>query len=388
MPRPPLSRAAAWLSATVLWGAVPPATLQAALAAAAGSIFEAVPFVLAAELLAGRRSARLIPSLGCGCSRLGLPGALSIPATAVAWLTFGPAVATGRFAAGLTLARLGARRTNDSGSMLPRAAPDAFAELTAIAAATLCAALASRALASMAWLARPDARAVCLLFTAGLALGALVPCATAAVAIAASLPHPIAPAAVGILCSAGLVPPLQVTLRATKPRSAGFASVSLALALAALAVRGPSGLVNPRLIPCIALASLVAAAGARRRMTSVPHAALLPCALLAALVVGTPAPQYGADPTSLASAFPGERLDFTGVTTTALGATTLERFAITCCRIDAAAVAVRLSQRLALPDGSWVAASGALVRAADGGLVLRPTSWRRLPEPSDPFVYR
>ncbi|MDQ2857515.1 MAG: hypothetical protein M3R53_02535, partial [Candidatus Eremiobacteraeota bacterium] len=158
--------------------------------------------------------------------------------------------------------------------------------------------------------------------------------------------------------------------------------------LAMLALRGPSGLVNPRLIPCIALGSLAAAVRARRRMTSVPQPALLPGALLAALVAGTPAPPYGADPTSLAGAFPGEQLDFTGVSTTAGGATTLERFAITCCRIDATAVAVRLSRRLSVPNGSWVAASGALVRGGDGSLVLRATNWRRLPAPGDPFVYR
>ncbi|MDQ2857593.1 MAG: hypothetical protein M3R53_02945, partial [Candidatus Eremiobacteraeota bacterium] len=212
-----------WLSAIVLWGAVSPGALQAALAAAAGSIFEAAPFVLATELLAGRWFARLVPSLGCGCSRRGLPGALSIPATAVGWLTFGPAVAAGRFAAGLALAGLAARRRTGSRAMAQQDAPDAFRELTAIAVATLSAALASRTLASSEWLVRPNALAAISLFAAGLALGALVPCATAAVAIAASLPHPLAPAASGILCAAGLVPTPGVTLPATAPRNAGFA---------------------------------------------------------------------------------------------------------------------------------------------------------------------
>ncbi len=458
MPRP------LWkpLAVAISLAALPPPVLHAALAATAGTLFEAAPFVLVAEAATGP-SLRLVPAFaelaGCGCGGGRLPGALSLPATALAWLAFGPAVALGRLAAGLARAVFAARLDEPArrdGSARRRgparthaAAPrsgEAFTELAALVPPAFGASLAAQALTvHAAALHAGGAAGDCVAFGAGLLLGAVVPCATAGVAIAAALAVPLPHAAAGLLVTAGLLgfrptrgahghdqtgaaPDHDRTRAAhgahashadaTRPaRGAATrnhaASLMLAAALAALAVRGPSGLVSPRLLPLALPAAALAVIRLRARRESpgsgaafVPgsgaafvrgsgaafvrgsSAALIPALMAGALVAGVPSPPYRLDATEAAAAFPGSRLSFTGVALTAGRATVVERFAIACCRIDATPVSVTLDRRLSVPDGVWVTVQGTVARAPAGGLVLRPSGWQRVPRPADPFMYR
>jgi uncharacterized membrane protein YcgQ (UPF0703/DUF1980 family) len=124
-----------------------------------------------------------------------------------------------------------------------------------------------------------------------------------------------------------------------------------------------------------------------RRSTREPGAVLVPAIVLGALLAGAPPPPYVATATELGDAFPGERLAFTGVAERRASVTVLERFAITCCRVDASPVSVRLAAPLAVANGSWIEAHGTLERGAVG-LVLRTATWRRIRAPADAFVYR
>jgi hypothetical protein len=172
----------------------------------------------------------------------------------------------------------------------------------------------------------------------------------------------------------------------------------LAVALVALALRGPSGLVTPRLLPLALPAAALAALPAPRPRarnasplasgTFVPLLTFVPVLMLGALLAGSPPPDYRLDATEAASAFPGSRLTFTGVALAAGPATVVERFAITCCRIDASPLTVTLDRRLAVPDGAWLTVDGTVERGPGGRAVLRTRSWRRVPRPADPFVYR
>ncbi len=69
------------------------------------------------------------------------------------------------------------------------------------------------------------------------------------------------------------------------------------------------------------------------------------------------------------------------------GATTLVRYAITCCRADATPVGIRLDRPIDRPDGTWIEADG--VVAADArGLLLSVRTAREVSVPADPFLYR
>jgi hypothetical protein len=376
--------------------ALPPPVLHAALAAAAGTLFEAAPFVLVAEALAQGRLAvlgRFVQLAGCGCDGA-LPGALSLPATALAWLAFGPAVALGRFAVALAAGSAVAFRRAGvcAGHATARETcepPDAFAELAALAAAGGAASVAVAGMRDQAavWHAWGWGGAS-VAFGAGVLLGRLVPCATAGVALAAGLAGPLPAAAAGLLASAGLLP--RLPRRRPPPEAArgtGVASLMLAGALLALAALGPSGLVNPRLVPLCATAAVCAGVRYRSRTTRSPAATLLPALMAAALLVRVPEPPYRLDATEAAAAFPGSRLTFSGVALRAHGTTVVERFAIACCRLDAAPLVVTLERSLPV-DGGWVTVEGTVVRDASGASVLRTSHWRRTLAPADPFLYR
>jgi len=426
--RPSLRRLASrpslrWMAIALAAGALPGPLLHAALAACAGTLFEAAPFLLAAELLPSPAGRCISELAGCGCGRE-IPGALSLPATALCWLAFGPAVALARFAAALLVLAMQRRAlpprqgraapaaTHGRAAPAPPAEADTLGELAGLATVSAPAALAAQALAAHAQVLSALPLATPALFAAGLVIGALGPCATAGIAVAAALAGPAPPAAAGILAVAGLrvgraglreplagprVKPAGLRLAhvgnvAGEPTGdrgdARFASLLLAAALGALGWLGPSGLVNPRLVPLDAAAAILALCGRRRTSRLGPGAAGVPALMLVALVAGSPVPGYLVDATDLASAAPGERLAFVG-TAHAVGATTiLQRFAITCCRVDASPIAVRLDRRLPVPAGDWVRANGTLVRAVDGTLELRPSDWRRIAAPADPFTYR
>jgi hypothetical protein len=376
-----------WQALVAIALAVPPAGLHAALASAAGTLFEAAPFVLAAEVLPARRLAAL-EGAGCGCGRRGIPGAVSLPATALCWLAFGPWVALARFAAGVVLARWKGRP--GKGARSPDGSErDPLAALVRLVVPAILASLAAQTIAAHA--AGLRSAWPPLLFLGGACLGVLVPCATAGVAIAAGFAQPLPLTAAGMLVTAGLVTlrarPACRPVAAAVTRHAGCASGLLALALAAIVWRGPSGLVSPRLLPLDAMGAALALAGIGRRRTRAAAAPLLGIALGCALAAGYAVPPDVASETTLGAAYPGERIDFTGVAHATGSGTTLERFAIACCRLDATPVAVRLTQRVALPDGRWVTVRGIVIRKGSA-LLVRPDWWRPVPAPADPFVYR
>ncbi|MBD5655871.1 MAG: hypothetical protein IAI50_11930, partial [Candidatus Eremiobacteraeota bacterium] len=301
----------------------------------------------------------------------------------------GPWIALVRLVAGFALLW---RRPSRPKSALAATAPDALADLGGLIAPSVLASLAAQAIgndAAVIHYAWPP-----LLAVAGAGIGALVPCATAGVAIAAGLVHPLPAAAAGLLVTAGLVrlprregPARHMHGEQPARRPAGFASALLAVALIAIACRGPAGLVNPRLLPLDAAAAVLALAGVRSRSSALRAAPLLGVGLGCALVAGYDVPQSIVTETTLDDAYPGQRIDFTGVAHVTGPGMTLQRFAISCCRLDATAVAIRLTRPLAFRDGTWIDVRGSFVR--DGvALRVRPDRWRAIPAPADPFVYR
>ncbi len=365
---------------------MPPSRAHAALASAAATLFEAAPLLLIATLLP-RPFRGFAQNAGCGCGTEGIPGALAPAAIALCWIAFGPTAAIARAGAGAAIVGFRALRGRPRADHAGPGDTDPFAELGRLGA---CAAGASLLAGYGARLAgEPLSGAL-----AGVALGATAPCATAGVALAAGLaPHaPVAAAA--ILATSGLVPRFAFPRRripAARPPAADlrFAALLLAVALAALRARGPAGLVNPRLLPLVSLGVAASAAYAVRRRSGHPAAAAVPAVMLAALAAGSPEPRYIADETTAAAGYPGESVRFVGAAHTARehAETRLVRFAITCCRLDATAVAVSLDRRLSVPDGTWIAASGTY-RLHDGALTLALDHWRPTSPPADPFVYK
>jgi hypothetical protein len=397
MPRPFRTPAVACLSLALCCAGLGPAALHAALAAVAGPLFEAAPFVLVADALPfGQRFRTVVSFASCGCGGA-VPGALSFASIGLCWLTFGPAVTLARTAAGLALVYAKRRRNRSCGPAEP---PEALGELLALAPSAALAALVSGALASHAAanVATPGGRAA--LFVLGLVLGCIAPCGTAAVAIAAAFAPHLTAVTAGILVTGGLAPrlprfgatPLSGTRLLREPPSVealhrvNIARLALAGCLVTLVLGGPRGFINARLVPFELVAAGCALLGLRRRsLTS--HATIVPALLIVALAAGSPEPSYVATETRLDDAFAGERVVFTGVAH-AEGATSIvQRFAITCCRVDATPVAVRTSAPLGVADGSWITAHGVLADSPDG-LVLRTSEWRRVATPADPFVYR
>jgi hypothetical protein len=394
MPRPPVRRllrpALAALSLTL-----PPPLLHAALASAAGTTFEATPFVLAALFLRSPRTRRLAALASCGCGEL--PGALALPAVALCWLTFGPFVALLRVAAavaGLALHRPASARAT-------RTCPDPPAELETIAFAAFASALACDALR----LASPHAGPLgaALLFAAGAFAGIVSPCASAAVAVSAGLRGTSAAAAAGLLATAGILPPGILTsmlgrCRLRRPhdnalptRADGRLNYALlGFACSILVAGGPGGFVHPRLLPAIALAAATCLYLTLRRDDALRTNAsiALPLALAGALVAGSPLPRSDVDATNLADAYPGASVRFTGTTRRRGKSSLLVRYAITCCRADASPVALRTERRLEVRDGTWIEAAGTIERDSRGELVLRTGTWRETAPPPDPFIYR
>ncbi len=195
--------------------------------------------------------------------------------------------------------------------------------------------------------------------------------------------------AAGFLCVAGIAD-LRVWTRSANDGAGlhdalGYMIAALACALAA--ARGGAGLVHPAIAaalwPCaIACASFACKYRDRRSI----RLRIAPAIMLAGVILCAPPPQYHATETSLDQAFAGEPMDFTGLATQTGSATTLVRFAITCCRADAAPVVVRLERSAPWLRG-WIRAQGVLVQAPDG-LRLHVRRIERIAPPADPFVYR
>ncbi len=359
---------------------LPPETVREVLATASATLFESTPFILAASL-AGRwtRAGRLLPLLGCGCG--GGPAARSMPAAAATWLAFGPWVALARWVAAMLVGRAlerGRCEHGASGSSL-----DALAGVLPYA---LVAGVAAHLLALTGTNVPGGATGVAI----GAALGiALAPCGLGVVGIAGAL-RAVAPAsAIGFLCVAGILD--ARTFARSHARSGGHdgtAYALLGLACGFIASRGGAALVHPRFtiaLWCCAVAFAVLAWQYRRSHAIAPM--LAPAAMCAALILGAPPPPYRATATTLGDAFAGESLTFEGIVTRRNGATALVRYAITCCRADAAPIVIRLAHDVRAPDGAWLDARGTLEDRA-GDLRLRADSVTPAAPPGDPFIYR
>jgi hypothetical protein len=363
---------------------VPADSLRDVLATTAATLFEAAPFVLAARALASlapRYASWAVPMLGCGCG--GGPAARSIPALAATWLAFGPAVAFARFAAAFGVARV-LRRSSHS--------CDAHAEPVI---ATLSALLPYGALAGVVAhllnvLGDPSRIPPALALPLGAIAGfALAPCGLGVVGVAGALRASMPAAAIGFLCVAGIA-----DIRALSHRRAALVrhdAMAYALAAAACALaawHGGATLLHPRfVIPLWCCAAVLTCLALRYRNERCTSAIWAPLAMAAGVVLGAPPPSYHATATTLADAFAGESLTFTGVVTREGRNSALVRYAITCCRADAAPVVVRISGDIPPRTQTWVRASGTLV-TRDGALALRITHYEAIAPPRDPFIYR
>jgi hypothetical protein len=366
---------------------LPAQAVRGVLATAAASLFEGTPFILAGMLLqaalswisggSARRCSWLVPLLGCGCE--GGPSARSLPAAIATALAFGPIPALFRFFGAFIAARLMRSRSCDHRASLP-------AQLAALLPAGILAGIVLHLFGSVD-LARV---AVPLQFAAGMAFGFVAaPCALGAVPLAAALHARSACAAIGMLCICGIAD-LRALVRA-RSTHAGHDALAYAIAASAsfvVAVRGGDALVHPRFaIPlgCSAVACAVLAVLHRRAQCA--RTRIAPALMLAGALLGAPVPSYDATETTMADIFPGEHLTFTGTLVHGRGADALVRFAITCCRADAAPVVVRLTRTLTLRAGTWLRADGAIVRNGDE-LRLSPQRIEAIAPPGDPFIYR
>lgn len=362
-----------------------PDTLRSALAASASALFEATPFLLAGIVLSHvlRRRAAIVEYFGCGCGTG--PSARSLPAAAATWLVFGPLVAVARYLAALLidrfLHRYAARR-----ALAITTPSHLLEELAAVLPAAVLAGAAMHIAAAF----DPGRLSPMGNGLLGAALGfTAAPCGLGAVALAGALRVRAPIAAAAFLCIAGIVD-LRALKRAPHAPTGrdGFAYLLLALALGIVAWRRGDALVNPAfaaaLAFCACAAALCAAAYRNRRCAA---ARVAPVLMLVGALVGAPPPQYRATETTLTDLFAGERLTFTGALARDGGASAVVRYAITCCRADAAPIAVRLDRTPPYPPGTWLRVVGT-IESVDGKLRLAPRVVQRVTAPSDPFIYR
>jgi hypothetical protein len=359
-----------------------PDVVRGALATSASALFEAAPFLLAG-IVAGRllRNAHAVAYLGCGCAAG--PSARSLPAAAATWLLFGPLVAAARLGAAIAVARLVCRERR--GGSCPHA-PNLLDELGVLLPAALLAGAATQLSGLLDFAALPPLLAA----AAGALLGFVAaPCGIGAIALAGALRSHAPIAAGAFLCVAGIVDLRALRRRAhSENRHDAFGYVLAAAACALVALRRGDALVHPAIAPLLAAcagAALVCAVLHRREQHPVRRYA--PILMLIGAIVGAPPPQYHATETTLTDLFPGERLTFTGTLTRDGGASALVRYAITCCRADAAPVVVRLDRPPRYPAGSWLRVDGRIA-SAGGNLRLAAARTERVAPPADPFIYR
>lgn len=109
--------------------------------------------------------------------------------------------------------------------------------------------------------------------------------------------------------------------------------------------------------------------------------------MLLGSLVGAPPPEYHATETTLTNLFAGEHVTFTGALSRDANASAIVRYAITCCRADAAPVVLRLDRSVPYPAGTWLRVDGTIESAGDN-LCLVPQRVARIAAPADPFIYR
>ncbi len=393
--------------------------LYGALASAAASVFEAMPFVLAAAVVPSRRLRALLPLAACGCGGT-LPAALALPSIALCWLTFGPWVTLARTAAALGLAAFAAlRRRRRPGSDVAASAPaargdpcpprpvepayDPLAELNRLGLAAFGAALVTEGLRSGVFdLGGTLGAAVA--FVAGALAGVLAPCGTAGIAAAAALRAASPAAAAGVLASSGLFVAsgqlrisrlqrvfsrlLPSRLQPNRPekalREARLAMIVVAGAALVLALEGGRGFLNPRflvLAPAGALLAMLCTLKAPRTNVRLPF--VLPAMLLIALIAGSPPPAERAATIPL-GLYPGQHVDFIGRLSADRRA--VVRAAILCCRADAQTLALGLDRAAPFAPGTWLEVRGVAFNAANTPRV-RIAELHAIQAPPDPFLY-
>ncbi len=363
-----------------------PDTVRSALAAAASALLEATPFLFAGVLLSTLlpRRARVIDYVGCGCGRG--PSARSLPAAAATWLVFGPFVAIARYLAALCVAHIARRRRAGCNGAAEEPA-NLLAELRAVLPAAILAGIAVQIFAGFD-LGRLPPVANALL---GAALGfAAAPCGLGAVTLAGTLRARAPLAAAAFLCTAGIFD-VRVLGRTDGARTGhdSFAYATLAAALGIVAWRRGDALVHPAFAVTLGCSAAAAAACAVRfahHRSGGARAA--PVLMLLGAFIGAPPPQYHATETTLADLFAGERLSFTGALAREGNTSAIVRYAITCCRADAAPVAVRLDRAPPYPAGTWLHVDGRIESTPEGDLRLVPQTIERTAAPADPFLYR
>lgn len=362
-----------------------PDTIRSALAAAASAFFEATPFLFAGVLLSRllRRRVRIIEHLGCGCGPG--PSARSLPATAAAWLVFGPVIAVARYAAALLVAAMLRRRAEQ-----PPLGDDEGSHLLGELAAVLPAAVLAGAVMQLCADFDPARLTTAGNALLGAALGfTAAPCGLGAVALAGALRVRAPIAALAFLCVAGIVD-VRALRRASHSECGhdALAYALLAIALGIVAWRRGDALVHPAFaaaLACCACAALVCASAYRRCRCAAARTA--PALMLLGALIGAPPPQYHATETTLTDLFPGERVTFTGALARDASASAVVRYAITCCRADAAPVAVRLDRTPPYPAGTWLRVDGR-IEGVRGNLRLVTDAVERVAAPIDPFIYR
>jgi hypothetical protein len=325
----------------------------------------------------------LLPLLGCGCTPG--PAARSLPAAAATWLIFGPATAAARLGAALAVAF--------AFGPLSRAHPEEHGKgglLSDLQSLLPSALLAGAAIQLSAWV-EPAKFSPALQLAAGALLGFVSsPCALGAVAVAAAF-HARAPlTADAYLCVAGIVDVRALARRRERGRGShdAFSYVLLALALGIVAGRHGAELVHPAIAPALAIGcAAVVAFGARHRTSQTAGLRFAPALMFASALLTAPPPRYHATETTLGDLFPGERLSFMGALSREAGNAALVRYAITCCRADAAPVVIRLTSVPPYSAGTWLRIDG-VIETRDGASRLSAQRVVRVAPPADPFVYR
>ncbi|MBV8727019.1 MAG: hypothetical protein JO233_04475, partial [Candidatus Eremiobacteraeota bacterium] len=317
---------------------VPTAQLQAVIAAAASTLFESIPFILAAAF-----ARRLVPRFGdmlsaltsCGCAHG--PGARSLAVAALTTLTFGPLVAIARFTAAFISARaLRGRICNADNSVL--------GEATQLLPCALAAGIVGIIFGSAL---HPHVGAPAGVVI-GLAMGFFAPCTLGAVALAATLRHFSMPAAIAMLAVSGVCD--LRSFRRPSPRRQkhdAFAYVVGAVACGSLALAHGGTLVNPRFTTALWLSSAAFCFLTWRfRCERNTAARWAPLTMVAGMLLSHTAPSYIVSETTLSGAAAGDTIDFHGVLARRGAQASLVRYAITCCRADAQPVVVRLEHPL------------------------------------------
>ena len=372
------------LAATILAAVVWPNEARSTLVSAAAVLVEALPFLLAGILIERTLRARspLVAYAGCGCTAG--PSARSLPAAALAWLSFGPLCALARVGAATVVDR--ALRGKRKASPCAHEAPDLAAELQRLVPFAVAAGMSAQ-LALGLHLSHAN---VLLQVAAGSAMGFFAsPCAIGSIAVAAALRVHAPAAAASFLCVAGIVD-LHALIGDRAPARNGdaFAYALLAVGVSLIAFRHGAALVRPSFAPALAVCTVAAAALAvARRTTRVIRVQPAPVIILLGALVAAPPPAYNATETTLAEIFPGEHLSFTGTLTRDKQRAALVRYAITCCRADAAPVVVRLLTAPNLAPGTWTRADGTIVETPSG-FALSEERVTQVPSPADPFLYR